>query len=70
MTKIAIGVDIGGTNTAVGAVDREGKVLFKTSIKTPQKSENPNGDKGISKKLLSDYIGKLSGVIADAIQNR
>jgi len=68
MTKIAIGVDIGGTNTAVGAVDREGKVLFKTSIKTPQKSENPNGDKGISKKLLSDYIGKLSGVIADAIQ--
>lgn len=67
MTKVAIGVDIGGTNTAVGAVDRAGKVLFKTSIKTPQKSENPNGDEAISQKLLSDYIDTLSSVIKEAI---
>lgn len=68
MTKVAIGVDIGGTNTAVGAVDRDGKVLYKTSIKTPQKSENPNGDETKSQKLLSNYIKELSHVIEQAIQ--
>ncbi len=67
MTKVAIGVDIGGTNTAIGAVDRAGKVLFKTSIKTPQKSENPNADEGISQRLLSSYIDTLAGVIKEAI---
>ncbi len=67
MKKVAIGVDIGGTNTAVGAVDRDGNVLYKTSVKTPQKSENPNGDETISKTLLSDFIKKLSDEINKAI---
>lgn len=67
MIKVAIGADIGGTNTAIGAVDRDGKVLFKTSIKTPQKSENPNGSEVISQKLLSEYIDQLSDVINKAI---
>ncbi|NQU31595.1 MAG: ROK family protein [Bacteroidetes bacterium] len=68
MKKVAIGADIGGTNTAIGAVDRNGKVLFKTSIKTPQKSENPNGSEVISQKLLSEYISQLTDVINKAIE--
>lgn len=35
MKKVAIGIDIGGTNTAIGVVDREGKVLVKETIPTP-----------------------------------
>ncbi|MFK7923990.1 MAG: ROK family protein [Bacteroidia bacterium] len=36
MTSIAIGIDIGGTNTKYGLVDRTGKVLAKHSISTRQ----------------------------------
>jgi glucokinase len=35
MKKIAFGIDIGGTNTAIGAVDEQGNVLAKNSISTP-----------------------------------
>jgi len=35
MKNVSIGIDIGGTNTAIGVVDRDGKVLVKDSIKTP-----------------------------------
>lgn len=35
MKKVAIGIDIGGTNTVIGVVDREGNVLVKDSISTP-----------------------------------
>lgn len=35
MKKLAIGIDIGGTNTVIGVVDREGNVLVKGSIPTP-----------------------------------
>lgn len=35
MKKVAIGIDIGGTNTVIGIVDREGNVLMKDSIATP-----------------------------------
>lgn len=34
MKKIAIGIDIGGTNTAIGLVDKEGKVYYQQSIPT------------------------------------
>jgi len=34
MKEVAIGIDIGGTNTAIGIVDREGHCLFETSIPT------------------------------------
>jgi glucokinase len=68
MTKVAIGADIGGTNTAIGAVDRDGKVLFKTSIKTPQKSDNPDGDVVISQKLLSEYTEQFTEVVNTAIE--
>ena len=29
MIKLSIGIDIGGTNTAIGIVDQEGKVLIE-----------------------------------------
>ena len=35
MKKISIGIDIGGTNTAIGVVDSEGQVLVADSIPTP-----------------------------------
>jgi glucokinase len=35
MKKVAIGVDIGGTNTAIGVVDPEGNVMVKDNIPTP-----------------------------------
>ena len=35
MKKVAIGVDVGGTNTAIGVVDSEGNVMVKDSISTP-----------------------------------
>ncbi len=34
MKKVAIGIDIGGTNTVIGIVDREGNVLVRDSIAT------------------------------------
>lgn len=39
MTKITLGIDIGGTNTAVGIVDAKGKLLQRFSIPTSQTPE-------------------------------
>ena len=33
-TKLTVGIDIGGTNTAYGFVDGKGKIIFETSIPT------------------------------------
>ena len=43
MKRVSIGIDIGGTNTAIGVVDSEGNVLYerKPQMPTPQKMENP-----------------------------
>jgi glucokinase len=45
MKQVALGIDIGGTNTAIGVVDREGNLIYekKPQLPTPQKSENPTG---------------------------
>ncbi|MEN8138511.1 MAG: ROK family protein [Bacteroidota bacterium] len=34
MKKVGIGIDIGGTNTQIGFVDKEGKVFLETSMST------------------------------------
>jgi glucokinase len=34
MNKLAVGIDIGGTNTSIGLIDREGKVLYEHAIAT------------------------------------
>lgn len=58
MTKrIAIGVDIGGTNTAIGVVDPEGNVLVKDNIPTPA-----HGD-------ITQYISDLSAAINRLIES-
>lgn len=35
MKKVSLGIDIGGTNTAIGVVDSDGNVMVKDSIPTP-----------------------------------
>jgi glucokinase len=69
MSKIAIGIDIGGTNTAIGVVDKKGKVIYekKPPLKTPQKKENPNATKTKSNELIKRYISALAEEINKAI---
>lgn len=57
MKKVAIGVDIGGTNTAIGVVDNEGNVLVKTNISTPS-----HGD-------INKYISDLSDAINEQVNS-
>jgi glucokinase len=70
MKQVAIGIDIGGTNTAIGVVDREGNVLYekKPQVPTPQKRENPNWEQTKSNKLRDEYILTLTAEIKTAIE--
>ena len=69
MRKVAIGIDIGGTNTAIGVVDQEGNVLYekKPQLPTPQKRENPNMAVAVSDVLTEKYIASLTAEIKTAI---
>lgn len=55
MKEITAGVDIGGTNTKFGLVDREGNVLFQSSISTQTHEE------------FSDYLKALSSELRSAL---
>jgi len=70
MKKVAIGIDIGGTNTAIGVVDEKGQVLYTKSpqVPTPKKEENPNGDPGKSSVILAKYIDVLESEINNAMK--
>ena len=57
MKKVAIGVDIGGTNTAIGVVDQEGNVIVKNNITTPS-----HGD-------INKYISDLADAIKEQIKS-
>ena len=57
MKKVTVGVDIGGTNTAIGVVDEYGNVLSKDSIPTPG-----HGD-------IDKYIDDLSNAIKKIISS-
>jgi len=57
MKKVAIGVDIGGTNTAIGVVDPEGNVMVKNNIPTPS-----HGD-------INTYISDLAEAIQGLIKS-
>ena len=57
MKKVAVGVDIGGTNTAIGVVDEMGHVLTKDGISTPS-----HGD-------INVYIDDLALAINKLITN-
>jgi glucokinase len=70
MKKVSIGIDIGGTNTAIGVVDSEGNVLYerKPQMPTPQKHENPGMTQAVSDALVSKYVGDLTAEIKKAIE--
>lgn len=57
MKKVAIGVDVGGTNTAIGVVDPEGNVMVKDNISTPS-----HGD-------IDKYISDLADAIKELIKS-
>jgi len=70
MRQVAIGIDIGGTNTAIGVVDLEGNILYekKPQLPTPQKRENPNMTVAVSDELIEKYIASLTAEIKTAIE--
>jgi glucokinase len=69
MKQVAIGIDIGGTNTAIGVVDRDGNILYEKQpqVPTPLKKDNPHRSETISEKLLFDFISLLTVEIRAAI---
>jgi glucokinase len=70
MKKVSIGIDIGGTNTAIGVVDSEGNLLYerKPQMPTPQKMENPGMTQAVSDALLGKYVSDLTEEIKKAIE--
>ncbi len=70
MRQVAIGIDIGGTNTAIGVVDREGNVLYEKmpQLPTPQKRENPFAKLDRSDELCSNFIAELTDEVRVAIE--
>jgi glucokinase len=71
MKQVVVGLDIGGTNTAIGIVDKAGNVLYekKPQLPTPQKKENPDARPDVSEKLVSDFITLISSEIRAAIEH-
>ena len=69
MRQVAIGIDIGGTNTAIGVVDREGNVLYekKPQLPTPQKKENPDARADVSDELCGNFIALITSEIRLAV---
>lgn len=61
MKKIALGIDIGGTNTAFGLVDKNGNVVIKDSIPTPK-----HGD---INKYIIDLSDKIKALIKSYTDN-
>lgn len=53
----AIGIDVGGTNTVVGIVDKRGQIIKSGSIKTGKHSQ------------VEDYLDELTALINDLIDN-
>jgi glucokinase len=70
MQQVAIGIDIGGTNTAIGVVDREGNLIYekKPQLPTPQKKENPDARVDVSDELCNNFISLLTSEILLAIE--
>ncbi|MEI6062719.1 MAG: ROK family protein, partial [Bacteroidota bacterium] len=70
MRQVAIGIDIGGTNTAIGVVDRDGNILYEKQpqVPTPQKKDNPQGSEVVSEELLNGFVSLLAEEIKSAIE--
>jgi len=67
MVKLSIGIDIGGTNTAIGVVNKNGKILIEDALPTPPKKLNPNADQQVSDELLNGFISEISKVVLSLI---
>ena len=63
MVKLAIGIDIGGTNTAIGVVDQEGKVIVQEELPTPPKKSNPAADQQVSDDLIDGFISEIANIV-------
>lgn len=59
MKELTIGIDIGGTNTKYGIVDRAGQVIYQGSIKTTQYEEFRDYFNGLTL-ALREAIGKVT----------
>ena len=57
MNKITIGIDIGGTNTDIGAVDQNGVVLSKKTLRTAK-----HGD-------IEKFVLEIAGVVKEIIKS-
>lgn len=70
MKQVAIGIDIGGTNTSIGVIDREGNVLYekRPQLTTPQKKDNPDARLDVSDELCQKFIATVSSEIRAAIE--
>jgi len=65
MKEIVAGVDIGGTNTVYGLVDRAGRVVAESSLNTtdyPEIADFVTALVSAIKKLLSSGDYKLLGI--------
>ncbi len=61
MKKVTVGVDIGGTNTAIGIVDVDGNVLEKGNILTP--------DHGDAAKYITDLSAAINDMVSKVQKN-
>lgn len=57
MKQLAIGIDIGGTNTVFGLIDRQGNIYSEASISTKDYSE------------ANDYVNSLCGAIQELLSD-
>jgi glucokinase len=53
MHQLAAGIDIGGTNTRFGLVDKNGKIHFKDSLLTTDFPDPKDLVNAVSEKILS-----------------
>src|SRR5688572_13581227 len=57
MKELTIGIDIGGTNTKYGIVDRDGQVVFQGSISTTKYEQFEDYFKGLALALREAFKG-------------
>lgn len=62
MKEVAIGIDIGGTNTAIGIVDREGHCLVETSVPTDTHEDVKDYIQGLKTKI-DEMMKNFDGVL-------
>lgn len=60
MTQLSVGIDIGGTNTALGIVNKAGEVIVRSSIPTPQHGQVDTYIQEI-KVAINTLIAQLDG---------